>query len=362
VDLISDSLLVGLCARFLDGERADELADWLHEQDERLQVNRTRIYELLGEARRRGLIRLQVRDAGGLHGELMRAARLGADPRRSQIRVVGASGEGTTEQVAARSAEVALQLIRDLARSKRDGLVRIGLGGGRTMRMVSQQLAAMLRRELDRPPLAVHALSSGFDPRAPQNAPITFLGMFDGVARELVGLFSSGMLEPGQAGHTLELPGVGESFELAEEIDLVITSLASAHDPSGALNRFLAHREHAELEESRIYLERRGWVGDVLYKPYSSTEPIDMGGRVQAVSVLKLPDLLAMTRRENKRVLLVVAPSESGRSKADALVPLLTQPALALWTDLVIDAPTAENVVRILTASALRRSPGASGP
>jgi len=361
-EMIDDSLLVGLWAHFLEGARADALAAWLRQQDEQLDVNRTRIYQLLGEARRRGLIRLQVRDARGAHKDLVRALGLEEDPRRSRIRVVGASGEGTTEQVAMRSAEVALELIRELARAKGDELVRVGLGGGRTLRMVAQQLAAMLRREPGRPPLAVHALSSGFDPLAPQNAPITFLGAFDGVARQLVGLFSEGVLDPGNTARLPGLPGVGESFELAKEIDLVITSLASRHDPSGALNRFLAHGKHSKLKESRLKLESLGWVGDVLYEPYSSTKPIEEDLPVRPVSVLTLSKLLALAERADKRVLLVVAPSESGRSKADALVPLLTQPRLALWTDLVIDAPSAENVVSIVSASARHRSREESGP
>lgn len=343
---IDDSLLIGVCNRFLEGCNAEEVAAWLRRQDETLDVGRTRIYSLLRDARDRGLFRLQARDADSLRREL--ADRLGRDPRR--ISVVGARGEVAADQVALRGAQVALDLLQELADGWQPAtavgrLVRMGLGGGHTLRLLAEHLATMLRREAGWPPVAVHALSSGFDPLAPQNAPITFLGAFGDVARQLVGLFSSGMLAPSEFEDIRNLPGVGESFALAKEIDLVITSLASARDPAGALSAFLAHGDDPRLRASREELERKGWLGDVLYEPYGPTGPIEAELPVRAVSVLSVADLRSWSTNPNRRVLLVVGPSESGRSKTDALLPVLTRPELDLWTHLVVDAPTAEGVL-----------------
>jgi DNA-binding transcriptional regulator LsrR (DeoR family) len=335
-ELVRDETLVAMCARFLGGQTTDELATWLQSQDARFDVGRQRIYNLVGEAVRRGLIRLQVRDAEEL-GERL-AATLDVPPER--VRVAAASGSGAAEQVAFVGAEMALAILVELAAVRQGELVRLGLGGGRTLRLLADVLSRGLRASPDAPRLAVHALSSGFDPRAPLDAPITFLGAFQPVAEELVGLFTSGVRET-EKFHTL--PGVREAFQLASKLDLVVTSLASARDEAAALNRFLAHGAHPKLRESRGLLEAAGWVGDVLYKPYGAKAPIQVELPVEPVSVLTLRELVRMAR--TRRVLLLAGPSPGGRSRADALLPLLTQPRLRLWTHLALDSGTAEQIL-----------------
>jgi DNA-binding transcriptional regulator LsrR (DeoR family) len=343
-ELVRDETLVALCRRFLEGATADELATWLLTQDSRFDVGRQRVYDLVREAARRGLIRLQVRDAEELQKRL--AATVGVAEDR--VRVAAASGRGAAEQVALVGAEMALALIAELAAAREGELVRVGLGGGHTLRLLADQLARSLRAAPVATRLAVHALSSGFDARAPQDAPITFLGAFEPVAEELVGLFSSGVLEPREAKEFRALPGVREAFQLANKLDLIVTSLGSARDETGALNRFFAHGAHPKLEESRRRLEARGWVGDVLYEPYGATAPIEADLPVEPVSVLTLPKLVGMARGEHKHVLLLAGPSSGGRSRADALRPLLTQPRLRLWTHLALDSGTAEQILNEL--------------
>ena len=136
-----------------------------------------------------------------------------------------------------------------------------------------------------------------------------------------------------------------EAFQLASKLDLIVTSLGSARDETGALNRFFAHGAHPKLEESRRRLEARGWVGDVLYEPYGATEPIEADLPVEPVAVLTLPELVRMARSKRTRVLLLGGPSSRGRSRADALLPLLTQPRLRVWTDLALDSGTAEQIL-----------------
>jgi len=341
-ELISDAVLVQLCEGWIEeGWSADDAADWLRDQTPRIDVGRTRVFALLGEARRRGLIRLQVRSSPGLQTRLSERLDVPAD----RIRVVDAAGPAAAEQVARHGAEVTLDLIRALAAATDYDRIGVGLGGGHTLRRVSRHLADLLQRAGDRPALAIHALSSGFDPCAPQYAPVTFLGAFEPVADELVGLFS-GVFEEAQARRMRDLPGVRESFRLARKIDVVVTSLASARDHAGALNLFLAHGDHPELAESRQRLQALGWVGDVLYEPYGDDGPIDAALQVRPVSVLDLADLRRRARSDDKAVVLVAGPSESGRSKADALLPLLTRPRLRVWSHLVVDAPTAEQVLQ----------------
>jgi hypothetical protein len=355
---ISDQLLASLCARFFEEkEKTKNVVAWLKREHD-ISVPPNQIYAYLREANVRGMIRLQVRQSGRLQERLTKLL----DVEPGTVRVADVAGPAAPEQVAIHGAEFALDLIRELGQDATHATVRIGLGGGRALRLLSGQLATLLRATGDLPPLAVHALSAGFDALAPQDAPITFLGRFEEVAVELVGIFSPGVLETGEVERMTQLPGIAGAFESARKLDLVVTSLASATDESGALNRFLTHGGHEKLDESRRLLEAEGWVGDVLYEAYSREAPIETELPVQPVSVFTLEELVA--HAEEKKVLLVVGPSPSGRTKTDALMPLLTSRKLRVWTHLVLDARTCEEAVDRLEAAErqVRALPGRARP
>jgi DNA-binding transcriptional regulator LsrR (DeoR family) len=342
---MSDQLLVSLCARFFEEkEKTEHVVDWL-EKDHGIKVPRNQIYAYLREANERGMFRLQVRQSARHQERLTKA--LGVEPDR--IRVVDAAGAVATEQVALHGAEFALELIQQLGREQSHAKVRLGLGGGSALRRLSGQLATLLGQTRDIPPLAVHALSAGFDALAPQDAPISFLGRFEDFADELVGMFSPGVLETGELERMKQLPGIAGAFKSARKLDLVVTSLASAMDESGALNRFLAHGGHEDLEKCRRLLHAEAWVGDVLFEAYNRHEPITRELPVQPVSVFTLKELVALAKK--KKVLLVAGPSPSGRTKTDALMPLLTSPKLRVWTHLVLDARTCEEAAERLDAA-----------
>ena len=248
------------------------------------------------------------------------------------------------EYVADAAAEQIVQLIHEVGETKER--VRIGLGGGGTIMSVARALASRLRSEGSLPKLGLHALSSGFDVNNPWTAPVSFLGYFDQAAPDIeyVGLFASAVVHVEQYEHVKTLPGVEESFRKASQIDIVVTSLASASDKHGELNRFmnLGEKSNGSVEE----LKRCGWVGDVSYRPYSKTGPIAAAGKIRAVSLFELKDLVELARKPNKHVLLVAAPCGiCNEPKAEALRPLLTEGRLRLWTHLLTDLTTAQNLL-----------------
>jgi hypothetical protein len=64
------------------------------------------------------------------------------------------------------------------------------------------------------------------------------------------------------------------------------------------------------------------------------------------VTLFELDDLAALARREDKYVVLFAGPcGECGHTKTSALVPLLTEPRLRLWTHLVTDVQTASELL-----------------
>ena len=145
-------------------------------------------------------------------------------------------------------------------------MVHLGLGAGFTTMKIARHLAHELRAEENLPKLVFHALTSGFRVEQPRTAPISFFGLFDNLKTKVqyVGLFARPVVKRDDYADEIENPGAVEAFQRRKEIDIVVTSLARAKDEHGDLNMFLQH-EKSDIEQ----LMADGWVGDVMYRPYS---------------------------------------------------------------------------------------------
>jgi len=340
-----------------DPESATAIADWLNHEFNRTDITRERIYPLFWEAARRKFLFLQPpreRDLAKRIAALYHLERFEKSPE--SIQVVNARGPGVLTHVAAVGADVVLSLIKQVGRKKReraakDASVHVGLGGGATAMMVAERLASRIRSDLDCPKLVLHALTAGgFLVDQPTEAPVTYFSYFHDVLNEpeYVGLFSATVVPSGQYEQVIANPGVRESFDRADEIDIVITSFASADDPHGLLKKYLQHLiEKGELDKKVLHdMEASGWVGDVQFRPYSVEGPMDDACPVRAVTLFQPSALVERVQQPDKHVVLLAGPChECGRAKTTALVPLLKQPALRLWTHLVTDLKTAHELV-----------------
>lgn len=382
----SDELVFAACDRFLahlhrqcahqgetgfsdsaggEGSRPDEeapesaaaIAQWLNREFKRHDITRERIYPLFWEAARRKFLFVQPpreRDLACRIAELYGVPLVSDAPET--VQVVNTRGPGALRHVASVGAEVVLSLIKRLGRKKReerraDTRVHVGLGGGVTAMMVAERLASRIRSDLDCPKLVLHALTAGgFLVDQPTEAPVTYFSYFHDVLNEpeYVGLFSATVVPSGQYEQVIASPGVRESFARAEEIDVVITSFASAEDPHGLLKKYLQHLiEKGEMEQKALdAMEALGWVGDVQFRPYTAEGPMDDGCPVRAVTLFELSALVQRASQPDKYVVLLAGPChECGKTKTAALIPLLRQPRLRLWTHLVTDLKTAHELV-----------------
>jgi hypothetical protein len=67
---------------------------------------------------------------------------------------------------------------------------------------------------------------------------------------------------------------------------------------------------------------------------------------VRAVTLFELSDLVRLARTEGKYVVLLGGPcGECGHTKTPALLPLLSEPDLRLWTHLLTDVETAKELL-----------------
>lgn len=340
-----------------DPESATAIAQWLNREFGRHDITRERVYPLFWEAARRKFLFLQPpreRDLARRIVDLFGLEDLREAPET--IQVVNARGPGVLRHVASVGADVVLSLIKRLGQKKqeegrKDLSVHVGLGGGVTAMMVAERLASRIRSDIDCPKLVLHALTAGgFLVDQPTEAPVTYFSYFHDVLNEpeYVGLFSATVVPSGQYDQVTASPGVRESFARAEEIDVVITSFASADDPHGLLKKYLQHLvEKGEMDKKALEaMEALGWVGDVQFRPYTAEGPMDDGCPVRAVTLFEPSALVERVKQPDKHVVLLAGPChECGHTKTKALVPLLRQPSLRLWTHLVTDLKTAHELV-----------------
>ncbi len=194
--------------------------------------------------------------------------------------------------------------------------------------------------------------AGGFLVDQPQKAPMTYFSYFDDLLTEaeFVGLFSAPVVPSNAYEQVIAHPGLHESFDRAEEIDIVVTSFATARDEHGLLAQYLRHLiDKGELRPEVLdEMESMGWVGDVQFRPYSADGPIVQGCPVRAVTLFEISDLVKRIQQPDKYVVLLAGPcSECGVTKTEAMLPLLRQPKLRVWTHLVTDVQSAAELLRL---------------
>lgn len=334
-----DELLVEISHRFFEepGESTREIANAINKEWElEKPLTREQIYPLLREARRRRFFTLLP----PLHSALREAVAKKYELPNHRLHVAPVRGNGALEIVAEKAADVIMGLIRDVAQKK--DRVHIGLGAGGTMTQVAPRLASRLRSEAELPQLALHALSSGFNVERPHTAPVSFFSAFHGVAPDIkyFGLFAPAVVEKDNYKREIGRRGVVESFDRAADIDIIVSALAWSEDPDGELRHYI--EDARDLEQ----MGRDGWIGDVLYQPFSAFGPLPEKAKMKAVSLFTLAQLAERARTPGKHVVLVAGPcAYCGERKGPALRPLLSSPELRVWSEVIMDIQTAEQLL-----------------
>ena len=99
-------------------------------------------------------------------------------------------------------------------------------------------------------------------------------------------------------------------------------------------------------EARRVLDTEEGRIGDVMYRPFNARGPITRSTGIRAVTLFELDELVEFAAQRDKAVVLVAGPcgnAKCGRSRSDALLPLLEEPSLDVWSHLVTDDVTAVN-------------------
>jgi DNA-binding transcriptional regulator LsrR (DeoR family) len=349
-------LIFTVCDRFLRGVddsgnkvTAESLAAWLGTLG--YTVNSKAIWPTVRKGIARGYVRLCPPRSESVSFHLReRFPNLPPDVQVVDVRPPA----DVVDKVAFEAAGVVFELIQRVDEAKNSDVapgdreaVHVGFGGGGTTLKVAEKLARRVRREPDRPRLCIHALSSGFDPQRPLSAPLAFLSYFANLERvEFVGLVSPAAVRWDEYERLKSALGIREAFAASQHVDIVVTSMAQADDEHVLLRSFY---EIYGRPEDLARLKQAGYEGDVFWQPFSQRGPIPLDEGIRTVSVFEIPDLVRLAATPGKHVILVAGPClECGRSKANALSTLVTEPSLRVFNHLVTDLGTAEKVLDLI--------------
>jgi DNA-binding transcriptional regulator LsrR (DeoR family) len=318
-----------------------EIAELLKKKfGKELKITRETLYPLVEEAARQHLVRLVPPVNQALREQMVaRFSGLGED----EVEVVETTGLDDNEKVAALAAEKALAALVRIASTKPGKAVGLGLGPGRATLEFCRYLSPRLQMHDRALKLLLVAITAGCPATMLENAPISFLNLFpEHLVERKLGLFAETLVRVGAfkdlAGHT----GVKEAFAAKDSIDVVVTAMGDFHDPHDLLSVFLK-----DSGQNLRALRKRGWVGNVQYRPFTADGPARESPRdLRAVTVFDLKDLVKLAEKRTKEVILMARQCAiCGRTRAEALHPLLTNPSLKVFSTLIVDAATARELV-----------------
>lgn len=333
-------LLYRICDLFFtEKKKVAEIASTIKQEFGR-PCTREQIYPLLAKARDQGLIRL----VPPLEDQLPRALAEQFQHDPASITVVDLAKQGGALGVAFRAAEVVLMHIKELLRRGRKP-VGLGLGPGRASLEVSSQLAELMRSDEALPHrcVSLHAITGGGPPDEPEYAPNSFFNVFPKrLVDHCVGLFAEILVPCKQYRSVIQRASVSRAFERREDIDIVITSRGAVAEQHDLYCRLLK-QEGQDIEA----LQRRGWIGNVQYRPYSDTGPItEERDAFRAVTLFELADFVELARRKDKHVILIArCCSVCGEPQARSLWPLMTVRELKVWSHLLMDISVATELL-----------------
>ena len=346
--LRNDDAVVFRIAQLFLGERDQGLSPSTiaeqisREYNLRPELTREAIYPMIGEAVRRGFLRL-VPPVSQQLAERVRAQY--PNLKSSILKVVETAGPHDNAKVATVAAELALGHVSEIIKATNDPVVSVGLGPGRGTLDFCRAFSSLLTGYPEPVKLQLVAMSAGCPANAPEYASISFFNLFPKclVEGRTVGLFAETLVPQNAFDEIKQRPGVKEAFAAQKGINLVVTSMGDVRDKHDLLMMFL---EQSPSGKGRPQTDQ--WVGNVQYRPYTANGPVvEKGKELRAVTIFELKDLVQAAGEKNRHVILMARQCGiCGRTRAQALRPLLTNPNLKVFSTLVMDAATARELLK----------------
>ena len=311
-----------------------------------VKVNRQSIYSLLAEAMEFGLMRLVAPFELRLESLIREKFNISEDEVKN-ITVVDCPSPESSDAVSATAADVVLDIIKRIGARRGGKPVGLGLGPGRATLKFSQSISNLIKQDPMLPKLNLFGISAGCVPDAPQYAPVSFFNLFPAEKVEKsMALFAQPLVLGRDFDRIKSLPGVKEVFDAKGGIDIVVTSMGNMLDEH-TFYRVFMDRCYPNLKRRPTWLA--DCVGDVQYRPFSKNAPIHEGpDDYRLVTLFDLEELVEMAKAKGKYVVLIARQCglcEKQMTRAKALMPLIANPKLRLFTHIVMDSSTAKELL-----------------
>jgi DNA-binding transcriptional regulator LsrR (DeoR family) len=319
------------------GMSATEIKNRLLEKHS-VEVTREEVYRFVRDAALRGCIHYDPPQ----HQALQHQIKKKAYPWLHEVSVVPTT---MSEDVACRGAEMLLELLQQ---HYAGGVVHIGFSGGSALRTFARRFAELLRGRVRHLPkrIVFHAMVAGFDISKPTTDPNAFFTYFAEdpameVETRFVALHSLAMGGAELDGTLRTLPGVGEAYARAHQIDIIVTATSCWKDEHCVLRGYMG-----ESSDSIEKLEKAGCLGDMLWQPIGPRGPLDdLDTHIRAMTVMSLSEVAEFVEEKKVRVLLVAAPCVACHRPKTEVVKAILEHERRLVTHLAVDTGCARALI-----------------
>jgi DNA-binding transcriptional regulator LsrR (DeoR family) len=241
------------------------------------------------------------------------------------------------------SLEVAKTIMEMMWHHRRPASLSIGFAGGSLLRLTAKRLSDLLRvTEPDELPreLVLRALSSGLDSRDMTSQPNAIFSYFSEdhhlpLKVSFVGLPAPGLVTEAQMKDlTKNYVDIRSAFDHKGDIDILVTSAGGCweHGHSALYNIY-----QTLSPESIDQLNDKGCIGDLMWRPFGVHGPLEIQTDKRVMTLVELSDLARFVKN-NRRVILSIAPcGKCRRDKAELLRAILAC-SPPLITDLIADS------------------------
>jgi DNA-binding transcriptional regulator LsrR (DeoR family) len=145
-------------------------------------------------------------------------------------------------------------------------------------------------------------------------------------------------------------PGIREVFEERDKNDIVVNSMGDLEDEHDLLGTFL---RDAKIDVPKML--EQGVIGSVQDRPFTAKGPYkEKPGDNRAATVFELEDFVRMADSHHHHVVLIArqcGADNCGLSRARSLRPLLTIESLRVFSEIVMDVATAQDLMKSETNS-----------
>jgi len=350
---------------FFDGTwTAERIASKVNEEfaSDKPQWNRQTVYAAFQLARELGYVRFCAPSDRKVAEDLATEF----DLRLEDTHVVPTPNPESNYLIGVRAAEVAIDRIQEL-RSRGQKTIGLGLGVGRACLDFCKALATLIRTSPDRTDirLTLHAISSGCPAKMPYYSPTSLFNLFDQTnVVEATGLFCQTMCRAHEWRAVQKQSAFREAEKEKHRINIVVNAMGCPDDPHDLLSNSIEQEEMGGRAGVEAWKSRLDVAGNVQYRPFTVDGPIvETGNEWRSVTLFELDDFVAWSREKDRHLILMsrrcgVCSKEMSETRALALLPLLKQPNLRVFTDIVVDediAAKALKAARIPTVPKVKR-------